>query len=426
MPEHLTKQYNTWTFQRRVPNELREHPLFKGKTTIRKSLKTDSLTTALKLRDQENARLESLIKGDFITNYDLAYEELIKHEGNPIALDPEREEALQSHMDAHMEAHRIGDTLDKAYKKDPELMAIMSYYQRAIGQEQSAVKATLIQALELTKDKAKQDGHAQRYINSFDNVVSKFLDYLGIEDIELSKIDTVTVDEYIQHRLKEVTTKTVKNDITTLSTIFKTTKRKRMVTTDNPFLEPDLSTKPNTPREAFNVSEAKAVLEALPEQYKLPWMIAYYTGIRRAELFKLDASSIVVRESEKGLIKCLSIAPDGTGKTENATRLIPIHPELEPYLKDFKGFDFSANTFGKYRLRVTKELFGEDFAERHPLHSLRHTFSTTLHNHFPEKPQLVDWLTGHTRSIRSESFQSYFHGYGLDQLYDAVEAIPSL
>ncbi|WP_420856742.1 DUF6538 domain-containing protein [Thiomicrorhabdus sediminis] len=57
MPKHLTKQFNTWTYNRRVPKELKDHPLFEGKAVIRKSLKTDSLTIALTLRDQEDANL---------------------------------------------------------------------------------------------------------------------------------------------------------------------------------------------------------------------------------------------------------------------------------------------------------------------------------------------------------------------------------
>ncbi|WP_321326817.1 DUF6538 domain-containing protein [Thiomicrorhabdus sp.] len=426
MPKHLTKQFNTWTYQRRVPAELKDHPKYAGKKVIRKSLKTDSLQVALKLRDAENAKLEAIIRGDLITDYEEAYRELVEYEGHPASATRETIENIWCALDSLEDTYDLGGKLDPAYKKDPMILAFKAYLDRASGKTDAPIKATLLQALEISKHKAKANAQAQRYINSFDNAVNQFIKFLGVADIELNWIDTKTVDEYIEYRLRTVTTKTVKNDITALSTIFKTVKRKNMVSSNNPFLEPNLSTKRSKQREAFSVSEARAILNALPERFKLVWLIAYYTGIRREELFNLSASSIVLKESEEGYIKCFSIAPNGKGKTINSTRFIPIHPELEPHLEDFNGFDFAPNTFGNHRLKATIKLYGKAFADSHPLHSLRHTFSTTLHNHFPEQPQLIDWLTGHTRSIRSESFQTYFHGYGLDRLYKAVKAIPCL
>lgn len=426
MPKHLTKQYNTWTYQRRVPTELKEHPRFKGKNVIRKSLKTDSLNIALRLRDEEDAKIEAIIKGDLIIDYEEAYNQLVEDEGHPAGATDEQIHSLWCALDNLEDGYDIGGRLDPAHQKDAMILALRYYIKRAQGENATPINATLRQALEVSKKKAIQNEQADRYIKSFDNAVNQFLGFLRASDVELGWIDNKTVDEYIEHRQSSVSEKTIKNDLTVLSTIFKTAKRKNMVTTSNPFLEPNLSTKRTKHREAFNVSEASAILRALPDKFKLVWLIAYYTGIRREELFRLSAESIVSKESERGHIRCLSIAPNGDGKTVNSTRFIPIHPDLEPHLKDFDGFDFAPNTFGTHRLKATIKLYGKEFADSHPLHSLRHTFSTTLHNHFPEQPQLVDWLTGHTRSIRSESFQTYFHGYGLDRLYIAIKAIPSI
>ncbi|WP_157753545.1 tyrosine-type recombinase/integrase [Thiomicrorhabdus chilensis] len=426
-PRHLTKQFNTWTYQRRVPKELKEHPLFIGMTTIRKSLKTDSLQVALKLRDEEDAKLEALINGDLIVTTEQIYQELVDQMGPPLAPKSEEDKSNLRHIvDTMRDKYRIGNTLHEDYKKDAELMAFSNYINRMEGDNKHPIDATLKQALQLTKTKATKDGRAPRYINSYDNVVSKFLNFLQLPDIGLNWIDTTMVDEYIEHRLEAVSSKTTKNDITTLSAIFKTAKRKRMVDTDNPFTHTGISTKNKKIRQAFSVSEARKILEGLPERFKLAWTITYYTGVRRDELFKLNSSSIVNMESQNGNIKCFSIAPDGDGKTESATRFIPIHPDLEPLLDNFSGFDFKPNTFSTHRLTVTKEIFGEEFAESHTLHSLRHTFSTTLHNHFPEQPQVVDWLTGHNRTLTTESYQTYFHGYGLDKLYDAIKVLPKL
>lgn len=426
MPRHLTKQYNTWSYNRRVPKELKDHPNFKGKTAIRKSLKTDSLKVAITLRDEEDAKLEALISGGFIAEYETSYHALVEEEGQPITVTEERLEALEMSLGSMTEKYELGYHYDPAYKHDPELMATLDFVNKVKGKKHT-VAITLIQAKELAKEKATKDGRARRYIQSFDNVVSKFLAFLKAQDVELARIDTLTVDSYVEHRIDHgATPKTAKNAITTLSTIFKTAQRKQLVEGSNPFKEPNISAKPTKRRNAFSRNDARKVLEALPERFELFWKIAYYAGMRRSELTKLSADNIVGLESEHGVVKCFSIAPDGDGKTENATRYIPIHPDLEEDLEGFNGFDFAANTFGNHRLRVTRELFGDEYAVTHDLHSLRHTFSTTLHNHLTEKPNMVDWLTGHSRTNYSESYRTYFHGYGLDKLYEAVKAIPSL
>ncbi|QCU90543.1 tyrosine-type recombinase/integrase [Thiomicrorhabdus sediminis] len=324
------------------------------------------------------------------------------------------------------EKYEIGYHHDPAYKQDPELMAMLDFINKAKGKTHT-ISVTLTQAKQLAKEKALKDGKAQRYIQSFDNVVSKFLGFLNAQDIELKRVDTLTVDNYVDYRIDQgVTPKTAKNDVTTLSTIFKTAHRKQLVKGNNPFREPNLTAKPTKRRSAYDVSEVKQVLNALPERFRLFWKVGYYAGMRRSELISLNSGSIVELESKHGTVKCFSIAPDGDGKTENATRYIPIHPDLEADLAGFEGFDFAANTFGNHRLKVTRELFGDEYAKTHDLHSLRHTFSTTLHNHLTEQPNMVDWLTGHSRTNYSESYRTYFHGYGLDKLYEAVKAIPKL
>ena len=352
----------------RIPKALKDHPSYKSKEFIYKSLYTDSLSQAIRLRDHELAKVLSVVNN----------EETFYIETN---------EPLEIPIGTH--------------------------------------KTTLKEALELTL-KTQKSKVSQATINGYKNAVKHLLKTLKDEHTILSSVSVRDVNQHIERLRDKVTEKTINNHLHYLSTVFKVAKRNGRVTRNNPFTNFGLSNTATNARQPYSRSQVLAVYQGLPLRLRLAWKILYYTGMRRSELFNLNADSIVDLEAEQGLISCFSIAPNGEGKTANATRFIPIHPDLKNDLTDFQGFDYSPNTFGSYRKKTVELLFGKKFAKTHDTHSLRHTFSTTLHNHFPDQPQLVDWLTGHSRTIRSESFQTYFHGYGLDRLYEAIKAIPKI
>lgn len=354
----------------RVPKELRNHPSYESKDFIYKSLGTDSLSQAIRLRDHELARVISLLNN----------EEVI-----PLAT----KETAQTPPSS------------------------------------SQTKTTLLEAMNISL-KANQNKVTKATLNGYQNAVKRLLKTIKKDNEVLSHISVNMVNKHIGELRKDVTEKTINNHLNYLSTVFKVAKRNGMTTGENPFTNFGLSNSPTNARQPYSRSQALAIYQMLPTRFKIAWKILYYTGMRRSELFKLNAESIVELEAENGLISCFSIAPNGEGKTINATRYIPVHPDLKDDIEGFNGFDYSPNTFGSYRKKTVENLYGKQFAKTHDTHSLRHTFSTTLHNHFPEQPQLVDWLTGHSRTIRSESFQTYFHGYGLDRLHKAIKAIPKM
>lgn len=366
---YLIQKHRIYHFRIRVPKQLKDHPSFESKEFIYKSLNTDSLSQAIKLRDHELARIS----------------------------------ALANNEDTSLPAITYDETLTI----------------KALSQ------STLQEALELTL-KTQKSKVSTSTLNGYKNAVRGLLKRFGNSDITMSKITVKEVCMHVEKLKETLTEKTINNHLNYLSTIFKIAKRHGMAAGENPFTNFGLSNAATNPRQPYSRSQVQAIYKALPSKYKLAWKILYYTGMRRSELFKLKHESIVKLEAEQEFIYCISVAPNGDGKTSNATRYIPIHPDLKDDLKGFSGFDYSPNTFGSYRKKTVESLFGKQFAKTHDTHSLRHTFSTTLHNHFPDQPQLVDWLTGHSRTIKSESFQTYFHGYGLDRLYKAIKAIPKI
>ena len=424
MPKHLVKQHNTWSYQRRVPKRLKELPEFRDKTIIKHSLRTDSLEEALRLRDKYNANIERIERGDISARAEHTYQEYIEAYGHPLGSknNDETVEQISLLLGLIVDKYARGFDVDDAMYSDPLYMGLKRYYDEQRG-IQPTINTSLREALnETLQSNPKQS--TKKTINNYTKTVDKFLSVFDLDDVDLSDLNLVHAQQFIKHRREQsVTDKTIKNEIGHLSTIFKTAKRKGWIKESNPFIEPELSTKVSNPREPFSRSQVQDVLHKLKPQYQLIWKVLYYTGARIDEVLSFDDSSIVERESENGRVKCFYIPK---GKTINAIRYIPIHPDLMPELNNFSGFKISRSRFNTNRKEIVTELYGEAFAKSHVTHSLRHTFSTTLHNHFPEQPQLVDWLTGHSKTIKSESFQTYFHGYGLDRLHEAVCKVPSL
>lgn len=366
---YLILRHRTYHFRMRIPKELKEHPYFESKEFIYKSLGTDSLSRAIQLRDYELARIFSLVDTS---------SEILQPVSDPII------------------KHSVTPTH----------------------------QASLKEALELTL--TTQKGKVSKAtLNGYSNAVSQLLRNLG-DNLILSQLTVKSVNQHIIKLREKLTEKTINNQLNYLSTVFKVSKRNGLTLGENPFINFGLSNSATNARQPYSRSQALVIYQNLPSRFKLAWKILYYTGMRRSELFSLSASSMVELEAEHGFISCFSVAPNGKGKTANATRYIPIHPDLKDDLERFNGFNYSPNTFGSYRKKTVEKCFGVQFAKNHDTHSLRHTFSTTLHNHFPDRPQLVDWLTGHSRTIKSESFQTYFHGYGLDRLHEAIKTIPRL
>lgn len=116
-----------------MPKALVDHPSFESKTYINKSLETDSLSKALRLRDELNANLEKLIRGDSVAEYQLAYKSLIDTYGHPATVDKHSDamEGLGCAISQHMDSYETiinGEPILKAeHKEDVELKASIDY-----------------------------------------------------------------------------------------------------------------------------------------------------------------------------------------------------------------------------------------------------------------------------------------------------------
>lgn len=186
--------------------------------------------------------------------------------------------------------------------------------------------------------------------------------------------------------------------------------------------------------EPFNNDEIKAIFTAhyvqdmaKPDHYWCP-LVALFSGARREELAALKASNVKTIDG----VPCFHIEK---GKTPDARRIIPIHPEL---LKlGFAGYAQHVQSLGHHYLfpHLTDgangrgKNVGRQFAklldkrgiqdDRKVFHSFRHTVITRLHT-TGANPAHVMQIAGHSSESKGVHFQTYTHDVGLQALAETL------
>ena len=162
-------------------------------------------------------------------------------------------------------------------------------------------------------------------------------------------------------------------------------------------------------------------------------LLSWYTGARVSEIFNC-------RLEIKDGISILSLAEDG-GKTEAATRFVPIHPALSQALQEkdmmpdtVQQFDWSvgtSNALEKRSLRFKEKfLISKNLEHRNKElvhHSFRNTFITSLLNQGLSELQ-VSVLTGQSKKTigQTEAVKTYYRGAGLEQKLEHISRLPEL
>ncbi len=168
------------------------------------------------------------------------------------------------------------------------------------------------------------------------------------------------------------------------------------------------------------------------ERFWVP-IIGLFTGMRENEICSLRIDAL--RRHDKAGCWIIQVVK---GKTANAKRQIPVHPELEniglldyanaarqeghdmlfPSLRANRRTGSLAVAFGKWftRYRQATGLFekGRDF------HSLRHTFETLLIQNFRGDQVLMRAMMGHQQEGMD---RVYFHGFEPEQTYPVIKSL---
>lgn len=438
--QYLEKKRNRYWFVRAIPKAHRNNPFFANHgTNYTKNLQTDSLSLAIQRRDHIIALWDKATSSNPRDVYAItrqAVSELDYSYTSDGAMD-----------DYSLHVHGLVDGWERKYPRNEtghpigmteaemaELKAVQNARKEAAtGKAQSnPYPMSLQEACEHTVETKRSSGTKQSGLDKFSRAV-RYLEASEGGSLAVAEIARATVKRFIKEkRVEGISDKTVKGYLTCLSQVWEEARDLGEVSEDvsNPFLGHGLKDD-SIPWEMLQGFQVKQILaNELSREDRLMYLMGYYTGARAEELLKLTARSIVPREGDNGaLIKCIHLAEKTKenrrgGKTENATRFIPIHSALEAELEGFVGFETSYNQFNKRRRKLFIELFGEDSKGHLVFHSLRHAFLTQLVNKTGSE-MIAKQLIGHSRSGSGVTGR-YFHGSGLQQLKEAVEAIPEV
>jgi len=265
--------------------------------------------------------------------------------------------------------------------------------------------------------------------NSHDMAVKLFLRYLGKPNIPIDHIRRRDVKHFIKWLEDENgdAKGTIQKRIHHLSSLFQYAQDEEPHLEDkaNPFQKHGIKTKNHVQHYLpWDIDELRKVIPFLKNDTdKLAVYIAWYTGARQDEIFTLREQD-VYKDKETGVF-VMAVKPWDMeqGKNIDSRRLIPVHKELKPLLKDFKGFRIDASTYSKRFTRAKKKVVGDN--PRMVYHSIRHNVADTwLRNNIPEA--ISSRIAGHSRKGETMTYGYYAGDLDLKQGEKVVNLIPKL
>jgi integrase len=288
------------------------------------------------------------------------------------------------------------------------------------------------------------DGTSAESITDYQRKVKIFIDKVG--DLPLGKITDHMAVEFLDNHLlaeRKVSPRTRNGYAMLLSAIYKCAIRRKKATA-NPFdgqriKAATIHYEPFTDQELATLF-ADARFEIAPAKHKtataLPWasLISAFTGCRLEEVAQLKAADIKQTDG----IWYFEFCHDGNGKTEAATRVVPMHralidagllryrDALDPYSMLFPGLKSRKSKGGKLGPKITDAFnwWRKKLGIVRPgvnFHSFRHTVGDRLRKAgVPEDDRAA--VLGH----EDERITSRVYGHdgpGLHRLQAIVEKI---
>ena len=301
---------------------------------------------------------------------------------------------------------------------------------------------TLTLARDLLVDDYTADKRNKKEIGKIYTSVSKFLSFLGAEDIPLNQIKYKLVKNYVRYSSSaDISKNTLKTELGKLGQIFKIAQDEEYLDENlkNPFSSHEFKNfKSKVVKALYEPKHAellaKEAIKLKPQIKGLNMLItvavSYYTGMRSSELYHCK-----LREDENNILY-LDIMD---GKTDYSIRPAPLHPALLRWLTECnlmpeigKGFDWEAPTDDAFNKRYNR-FNRKQFIKKHNIseelgkyshHSFRHGMATRLYDLGYTELQVAD-VVGHSRNTvaRTESGKTYIKKKNISKIYKLIEDI---
>jgi integrase len=415
--KHLKKRGEIWWYQRRIPKDLQDQ--FSGESTIAKSLGTGDIREARLQRDILNGKLqERKFNAPSVNRH--RFLELVQ------SMSEDKDNAPESWDEAYYLEQIQGKTKDIAVDEpytpiDDEVFLHAYTTVNGRADHRSKYRITIKEALTNWSNQKRKTVSADS-INKAKKSVDGFLKYLTIYDIQLEDITKRQVNNYIELLLTKYTTSTARGYISRLRSIWNYCERLSEVTTACPFDNHSFAGGTETvKKKSFTLQEINLIKERISDEEPVKQLLvklAVFTGCRISELCNLQVKHVI----SEGDIDAIYIEK---GKTDAATRVVPLTSELGERLKvlaESKSADdlllgLDGKAMSRWFSRIKTAHVSKDTAKT--FHSFRVMFSTAM-----QRSEVIELkaaaILGHARG-NTMTYGYYSDGYRLPQLKEAYD-----
>jgi integrase len=272
---------------------------------------------------------------------------------------------------------------------------------------------------------------ARKYLEYFfdkTDDISKFKkkDFRNLQDklielptrISIKEFKELSYDELIKIDRPKLNNKTINGKMVTYKDLFKFLIYEEYIK-ENPVHVNRLVEKDSNKIE-YSVIDLQNIFNSkdLDDEIKDFCKIAIYTGMRIGELIELTKDNII-KEDNYEFFKI------NDGKTENAKRMVPIHPKIKSIVKyrlslcnKYLFFDGNKNAIDK---RINKNLRKIIIDTNKTFHSFRKNFTSKLYATSPKEESFIKVLIGH--SIKQNITLSIYGSVQHKQLVSMIKKV---
>ncbi len=149
--------------------------------------------------------------------------------------------------------------------------------------------------------------------------------------LPLVEVTTPRLEALLNERAKTLKPETINSLRAFTHRLFNLASRGGLWSLPNPVSRIPRTKVPKRPPSWLRPEEVSLVIPQVPERWRALFATAVYTGMRRGELVALQKRDLDLASDRPNITVCRSWSADSTKGRE--VRVIPVHPELLPYLR---------------------------------------------------------------------------------------------
>ena len=174
------------------------------------------------------------------------------------------------------------------------------------------------------------DEHHAHLVKSPSRRLTAGKNLANLARLPLVEVTTARLEELLNAKAKTLKPETINSLRAFTHRLFNLAMRAGLWTLPNPVSRIPRAKVPKRPPSWLRPEEVSLLIPQVPERWRTLFATAVYTGMRRGELVALQKRDVEIASDRPNITVCRSWDADSTKGRE--VRVIPMHPELVPYL----------------------------------------------------------------------------------------------